>query len=213
MATGGASKGLLLATMEPPANIEEEFQDWYDSEHFPERQNCAGFDTAHRMVCVEGWPRYIALYDLDNVDVLRGPGYAAIAVGRYSAWTHRIMTKVWGQYRAEGVQVFPGRALLGQNGPCARLVLWRFRRVSDASERALVDGLKRLYDERPETVQLRVFRVPGDDPADYLALVELRGTPPAPDLALLGDAARHVDLVNVYVPYTRQAPGAFPKTN
>jgi hypothetical protein len=26
MATGGASKGLVLAMMEPPANIEEEFQ-------------------------------------------------------------------------------------------------------------------------------------------------------------------------------------------
>jgi hypothetical protein len=79
-----SSKGLLMATMEPPANIEEEFQDWYDSEHFPERQNCAGFDTAQRMVCVEGWPRYIALYDLENVDVLHGPAYGAIAISRYS---------------------------------------------------------------------------------------------------------------------------------
>ena len=38
--------GLLLATMEPPAGLEEEFQDWYDSEHFPERQGCPGFLTA-----------------------------------------------------------------------------------------------------------------------------------------------------------------------
>src|SRR5438132_4218358 len=146
MATGGASKGLLLATMEPPAHIEEEFQDWYDSEHFPERRDCAGFETASRFVCVDGWPRFIALYDLTDVEVLRGPAYAAIAVGRYSAWTHRIMSKVWGQYRAEGVQVYPGSALLGQNGPCARLALWRFRRVADALQRSLVDGLKRLYD-------------------------------------------------------------------
>jgi hypothetical protein len=29
---------------------------------------------------------------------------------------------------------------------------------------------------------------------------------------LLGNAALHVDLVNTYVPYTRQAPGAFPKS-
>ena len=80
MATGGASKGLLLATMEPPAHIEEEFQDWYDSEHFPERRDCAGFETASRFVCVDGWPRFIALYDLTDVEVLRGPAYAAIAV-------------------------------------------------------------------------------------------------------------------------------------
>jgi hypothetical protein len=213
MPTEAISKGLLLATMEPPANIEEEFQDWYDSEHFPERKSCAGFETAQRMVCVDGFPRYLALYDLTDVEVLRGPAYAAIAVGRYSAWTHRIMSKVWGQYRAEGVQIYPGSALLGQNGPCGRLALWRFRGVPGALERSLVDGLKRSYGERPELVQLRVFRVPGNDPADYLALVELRGTQHVADLALLGAAARHVDLVNVYVPYTRAAPGAFPKTN
>jgi hypothetical protein len=213
MAADVMRKGLLLATMEPPANIEEEFQDWYDSEHFPERRNCAGFETASRFVCVDGWPRYAALYDLTDVDVLRGPAYAAIAVGRYSAWTHRIMSKVWGQYRAEGVQVYPGSSLLGQHGPCARLILWRFRRVPDARERALIEGLKRLYDDHQDSGQLRVFRVPGDDPADYLALVELRGARHVPDLALLGDAARHVDLINVYVPYTRQAPGAFPKTS
>ena len=79
-----SGKGLLVATMEPPANIEEEFQDWYDSEHFPERETCAGFETATRFVCVDGWPRYLALYDLTNVDVLHGPAYAAIAISRFS---------------------------------------------------------------------------------------------------------------------------------
>jgi hypothetical protein len=210
--TGKSSKGLLLATMEPPANIEEEFQDWYDSEHFPERLNCAGFETARRFVCVDGWPRYLALYDLTDVDVLHGPAYAAIAIDRYSSWTHRIMSRVWGQYRAEGVQVFPGDALLGQSGPCARLVLWRFRRVPAALEAQLGEGLRKLYGGRPDTAQVRLFRVRGPEPADYLGLVELRGPVSAPDLVLLGSAAMHVDLVNTYVPYTRQAPGAFPTT-
>jgi hypothetical protein len=210
--TGKSGKGLLLATMEPPANIEEEFQDWYDTEHFPERLNCAGFETARRFVCIDGWPRYLALYDLTDVDVLHGPAYAAIAIGRYSAWTHRIMSKVWGQYRAEGVQVFPGDALLGQSGPCARLILWRFRSVPAALEPQLGEGLRKLYGGRPETAQVRLFRVPGAEPTDYLGLVELRSPVPAPDLALLGNAALHVDLVNTYIPYTRQAPGAFPTT-
>jgi hypothetical protein len=208
--TGKANKGLLLATMEPPANIEEEFQDWYDSEHFPERLNCAGFETAKRFVCVDGWPRYLAIYDLTNVDVLHGPAYAAIAIDRYSPWTHRIMSKTWGQYRAEGVQVFPGDALLGQSGPCARLIVWRFRSVPATLEPQLGEGLRKLYGGRPETAQMRLFRVPGPEPADYLGLVELRSPVAAPDLALLGSAALHVDLVNTYVPYTRQAPGAFP---
>ena len=210
--TAQSSKGLLLATMEPPANIEEEFQDWYDSEHFPERQSCAGFETARRFVCIDGWPRYLAVYDLTNVDVLHGPAYGAIAISRYSPWTHRIMSKVWGQYRAEGVQVFPGDALLGKSGPCARLVVWRFLLLPATIESQLAQGLCKIYGEGPETAQVRLFRVPGDDPTDYLGLVELRSPAGAPDLALLGDAALHVDLVNTYVPYTRQAPGAFPKS-
>ena len=64
--------GLLLAMMEPPPAIEEEFQDWYDTEHYPERATCEGFLTAHRFICIDGWPRYLALYDLADADVLRG---------------------------------------------------------------------------------------------------------------------------------------------
>jgi hypothetical protein len=201
--------GLLLATMEPPAPLEEEFQDWYDTEHFPERQNCAGFLTAHRFVCVDGWPRYLAMYDLEDVDVLRGDAYRAIAHSRYSAWTHRIIAKVWGQYRAEGVQVYPGRALHGSAGPSARLVLWRFRAIGAAGEASLVEGLRSVCEGRPETAQLRVFRVAPAEQGDYLAMVELRGPCPE-DVGPLGAAARHVDLCNTYVAYVRQSAGAFP---
>ena len=212
MTNAPTGKGLLLAMMEPPANIDEEFQDWYDSEHFPEREQCEGFETASRFVCIDGFPRYLAVYDLADVDVLRGPAYAAIAIGRYSPWTHRIMGKVWGQYRAEGVQVHPGTALLGAKGPCARFVVWRLRQLPVRMQPDLIEGLSRVYDERRGLAQLRVFRVPAGDPADYVALVELRGPAPAPDLSQLGPVAAHVDLVNTYVRYTRQAPGAFPTT-
>ena len=34
--------GLMMAMMQPPPTMEEEFQDWYDTEHFPERANCGG---------------------------------------------------------------------------------------------------------------------------------------------------------------------------
>jgi hypothetical protein len=202
--------GLLLATMEPPANIEEEFQDWYDTEHFPERQGCPGFLTANRFVCVDGWPRYLAMYDLEDVEVLRGEGYGKIAHAKYSAWTHRIMAKVWGQYRAEGVQVYPGSGLHASAGPSSRMVLWRFHGIPATGEAGLVAGLRALYEERVETVQLRVFRV-APDSGDYLAMVETSAPVALGDLAALGAAAKHVDVVNTYIAYTRQAPGAFPK--
>jgi hypothetical protein len=212
MTTPARSTGLLLATMEPPADIEEEFQDWYDAEHFPEREGCPGFLTANRFVCVDGWPRYLAMYDLEDVEVLRGEGYRRIAHARYSPWTHRIMATVWGQYRAEGVQIHPGAALHAGNGAASRLVLWRFRSVAANGENALIAGLRAMY-EGKGMVQLRVFRIAPADAGDYLAMIELAAPLATPDVTLLGAAARHVDLVNTYVHYRRQAPGAFPKAS
>src|SRR5262245_13683394 len=106
-------RGLLFAAMEPSPEMEEEFQDWYDTEHFPERQNTKGFLTAERFVCIDGFPRYLALYDLDDVGVLTGPEYAKIAGENYSRWTAHVVPRVWGHYRAAGRQVFPGSALFG----------------------------------------------------------------------------------------------------
>jgi hypothetical protein len=207
------TRGLLLAMMEPPAAMEEEFQDWYDTEHFPERAECEGFLTASRFVCIDGWPRYLALYDLADTEVLRGPGYAKIAGERYSPWTHRIVSRVWGQYRADAAQVYPGTALLGDSGAAARIALWRFRHAPPTAEAPIIDGLRALYAERPETAQLRLFRADQPDGTDYIAIVELRAAQawPTGSGAAFGDAARNVDLCNVYVPYTRRLAGAFPK--
>ena len=44
MSYASGQRGLLLAMMEPPPAMEEEFQDWYDTEHFPERATCEGSD-------------------------------------------------------------------------------------------------------------------------------------------------------------------------
>jgi hypothetical protein len=122
------------------------------------------------------------------------------------------MAKVWGQYRAEGVQVYPGGGLHGKAGPAARLVLWRFRGIPAGGEASLVAGLRALYESRVETAQLRVFRVAPNESGDYLAMVESSAPSTLGDLAPLGVAAKHVDLVNTYMLYTRQAPGAFPKS-
>lgn len=205
--------GLLLATMEPPPAIEEEFQDWYDTEHFPERRDCEGFLTAGRYICLDGWPKYLALYDLADTHVLQGEAYAAIAVRKYSPWTHRIMAKVWGQYRADAQQVYPGTAKMGDLGVAARVVLWRFRAAPETMQDAIVAGLLDIYGGKADTAQFRLFlaRQP-DGTNDFLALVELR-TPrigETADVAAFGEAARYIDLVNVYVAYSRRAAGAFP---
>ncbi len=203
--TGEQGRGLLLAMMEPPATLEDEFQDWYDGEHFPERAGTEGFRTANRFVCIDGWPRYLALYDLDDVEVMRGPGYAKIAGDNYSRWTHRIVPKVWGHYRAEGTQIHPGRAEFGEKGRAARVAIWRFRQMPATLEEALVGGLRRIYDARPETAQTRVFRSPQPGGHDYIAIVELHAplTLPAGAVEALGGALKHLDMLNTYVCYNR----------
>jgi hypothetical protein len=212
--SASSRRGLLLAMMEPPAAMEEEFQDWYDTEHFPERAALKDFLTARRFICVDGWPRYLTLYDLQDVSTLHGPDYARVAGEKYSPWTHRIVSRLWGQYRAEGVQVYPGQALLGDHGAAPRLLLCRFRQVPDDLVSTIADGLRAQFESRPDAAQARLFLATQPDGTDCLGLVELRGAATAAmlDAAAFGPAARYLDMVNVYTTYARRMAGAFPHT-
>jgi len=197
--------GLLLAMMEPPPTMAEEFQVWYDTEHFPERKAIDGFVTANRFVCLEGFPRYLALYDLANLDVLDGPGFAAVGRNRYSMWTKRIIAAVWGHYRAEAVQIYPGTALLGAKGGPARLALWRFRNASRNAGDAILAGMQASFSETPGVLQFRLFRAKTESGFDFIALVDLAGpvTVPSPHPTAFGDSLRTLDAANLYTPYWR----------
>lgn len=200
--------GLLVAMMEPPPTFEEEFQQWYDSEHFPEREACEGFLTAARFVCLDGFPRYLALYDLADTNVLSGPAYAAIAVQKYSIWTGRVIPRMWGHYRAEGAQIHPGNGLLGGAGNFSRLVVWRFQGVGDSEAAQVVEGLRGIYESQPETAQVRVFAADFAAGKEILGLVELHApwAPPSSALSRLGPALKRLDMLNTYTRYRRSWP-------
>lgn len=197
--------GLMMAMMQPPPTMEEEFQDWYDTEHFPERASCEGFETAQRLICLDGFPRYLALYDLTSRAVLDGPGYGAIARNRYSLWTKRIIPRMWGHYRAEADQIYPGQARLGANGVPTRLALWRFSGVSETSVQTVVDGVRASFAETPGVQQIRVFEAKAAQTGDVIATIELAGPVPlpAPKVEVFGDTLRCLNLSNVYTPYWR----------
>jgi hypothetical protein len=197
--------GLMMAMMQPPPTMEEEFQDWYDTEHFPERADCEGFVTAQRLLCLDGFPRYLALYDLSNRAVLDGPGYAAIARTRYSQWTKRIIPRMWGHYRAEADQIFPGQARLGANGVPTRLALWRFSGVAETCVQTVVDGVRASFAGTQGVLQLRVFQAKSSETGDIIATIELAGPVviPAPKPEALGETLRYLNLSNIYMPYWR----------
>ena len=205
-------KGFLLVTMDPPPNVEEEFNDWYDTEHVPDRLSIEGFESGRRFVCISGWPKYLALYDLAEIGVLDGEAYRKLSWGSFSPWTKRILNKVKGQYRASGDQVYPGQVVTGE---MCRMTLVRARHVPDGEAEGFIQGVRSNFEQRPETSQLRVLKSTYNDDNDYIALVEAR----APfherglDLGAFGPAARRIDIVNEYSPYWTRGTlaGVFPK--
>ena len=199
--------GLLFAAMEPSPAADEEFQDWRtDTEHVPERAAIKGFLTARRFVCLQGWPRYLALYDLAYLEVLKEAGYAAVSGARFSPWSKRILGRVRGQFRAEGVQLHPGQAIFGARGEPARMVLMRLRGMDRTLEGVILSGLRKVYEARNDVLQLRVWRSEYNGELSYIAAAEGRTSLGVDnvDLTPLDDAERYVDLMNLYTPYWRR---------
>jgi hypothetical protein len=106
------AKGALIAAMNFTNVAEDEFHDWYDLEHVPERERVPGFRTCRRWIGVDGGGKVsLATYDLDSVEVLDSPAYRAIGGENLSVWSKRITGKVQMLLRSEGVQILPGDQL------------------------------------------------------------------------------------------------------
>jgi hypothetical protein len=104
-------KGLLLAVLNFKSAAEDEFNDWYDSEHLPERERVPGFLTAQRWIGVHDTKISVATYDLETVGVLAGPAYQAIGGTNLSPWSKRITAQCQRPLRFEGEQILPGNQL------------------------------------------------------------------------------------------------------
>jgi hypothetical protein len=196
------SAGMLMVLMDPPAGLEAEFQDWYDFEHAPERARIPGFHTASRWVCVEGWPRYMACYDLETVGVLDEEPYRAISGDNFSPWSKRILPRALGRQRLALEQVGPavGHTREDSHG----LVLLRFRgRRAESLERAVTVLAV------PSVCQTRIFVTAAAAPEESAIIVDAPATAlvPAWSAAELADAlgpeARHLLGVWRYTRYMR----------
>lgn len=102
------AKGILIAAMDFSAAPEDEFHDWYDLEHIPERLRVPGFLNADRWIGTSDPKISVATYDLDNVNVLKSPPYLAVGGENGSPWTKRTARFRKSLLRYEGEQLFPG---------------------------------------------------------------------------------------------------------
>ncbi len=112
---GAMAKGILIAAMNIGHAADDEFHDWYDTEHLPERQRVSGFLACQRWMGTQDKRVSIATYDLDNIGVLQGPGYSAIGGANLSPWSKRVTGQVERLMRFEGEQVLPGDLLPPDN--------------------------------------------------------------------------------------------------
>jgi hypothetical protein len=105
------AKGTLIAAMRIGRAAPDEFHDWYDTEHLPERQRVPGFLVCERWMGVEDGTVSVATYDLENVSVMKSPGYLAIGGENLSPWSKRVTARVERLLRFEGDQILPGDQL------------------------------------------------------------------------------------------------------
>lgn len=116
------AKGILIAAMDFSAVAEDEFNDWYDTEHVPERLRVPGFLNASRWIGINNPKHSVALYDLDTVGVLHSPPYLAVGGANGSPWTKRVTSRVKMLLRLEGEQLRPGD-MLAPDGAGAILLI------------------------------------------------------------------------------------------
>jgi hypothetical protein len=152
-------KGLLIAAFDFSTAHADEFHDWYDLEHLPERKAVPGFGACERWIGDEQQSLSVATYDLDSIDVLRGKAYAAIAYGNLSVWSKRVTAMCKRLLRFEGTQITPGDAAAPAG---ARGMLLNAMNVAPEAE----DDFNAWYDEEhlpalagvPGTLAARRYR-------------------------------------------------------
>ena len=77
MATQNAN-GLLAVWTDIAPEAEREFNDWYNTEHIPQLLGVPGFLSGRRYQAVEGEPKYLALYELTDAEVMRSDAFRQV---------------------------------------------------------------------------------------------------------------------------------------
>ena len=113
--------GLLVAGFDASDVAEDEFNDWYDTEHIPERARLKGFVTCERWIGAENPKISIATYDLESLAVLKTPEYRAVAGANLSPWSKRVAGKCRRICRFEAEQSLPGNQPAPAQGANAML--------------------------------------------------------------------------------------------
>ncbi len=98
-------QGMLATWVDFGPEGEDDFNDWYNTEHLLERALVPGFYNARRYTAVHGSPKYMALYDTESPDVLTSPAYAEI-LNNPTEWSQQVMPKFRNFDRCVAEQIY-----------------------------------------------------------------------------------------------------------
>lgn len=68
----------------------DEFYEWHNREHMPERAAIPGFQRGRRYIALDAGPSYFNLYEADSVQVLGGDDYLA-RLNAPTPWTQKVV--------------------------------------------------------------------------------------------------------------------------
>ncbi|VVO19321.1 DUF4286 family protein [Pseudomonas fluorescens] len=96
--------GMLFVASDIDEVHESEFNNWYDSEHVPDRVRMPGVIKAARFKAVSGAPKYLALYWANSLSSFDGPEYQH-AFKNQTSWSQKILPLMKNPIRRVGTAV------------------------------------------------------------------------------------------------------------
>jgi hypothetical protein len=91
-------KAAMLLSFDVVQEAISEHDDWHTHEHLPERLSIPGFLRGTRWVSVQGQPRYLVLYEVEDLDTLASDAYLE-RLNHPTPWTARMMPHYRGMTR------------------------------------------------------------------------------------------------------------------
>jgi hypothetical protein len=199
--------GALIVHIDYTGVPVDEWSEWYETDHIPQRMALDGFLTGSWWRALDGSTRSLGLYDLDGIARLSEPAYQAIVGDGATAWTKRLHrlrdAPARPSLRYECVQLYPGREV----SPTSEYLMLFAVRVDPAAE----PEFHAWYDEEhlpllravPGVVCGRRFRVLNADERlhEYVAVYHLAD--PEIRRTQAWRAALRTERTQALVPYLR----------
>ena len=88
MSLAGLGAVAIWHDLDPAAR--DDFHEWHNREHMPERVGIPGFRRGRRYVAISGTPEYFNLYEADSPEILAGQDYLN-RLNAPTAWTQRVV--------------------------------------------------------------------------------------------------------------------------